>query len=251
MENTKLRYLLLFVLFAGFASCKSDATEDAPAPAPAPQVAPAPLPVALFSQNKKLTERHEPVTFINHSQHATRYEWDFGRGITSTMASPSINFYDPGVYNVQLKAYNADNMVSVAHGTVTVGQKYITRVVIERLDPISAYNYPWDPQDGPDLYIRMAPSDTPNWIYSPVRYNVTAADLPVSWDFSPSVVVAPSSTWTFELYDEDLPFAGDNIMGPRIQTHSSTYTTKTDSGTKGYFSYEQREAKMKVYFEIK
>jgi PKD repeat protein len=241
MKKIKLIYILLIAIFAGFTSCKNDDVN----------VDPAPLATAQFTQNVQITERYEVVRFTNTSVNATRYEWDFGKGITSTIENPEINFYDPGTYTVQLKAYNSSNKPSVAYGTVKVGRKHITKIEIERLDSISGYGYPWDPQDGPDLYVRIAPSDTPNWIYSPVHYNVSKAAFPVSWEFSPNVVIGPAETWTFQLYDEDLPFPAESIMGPRIQTHSSTYTTKTDSGTKGYFVYEQREARMKIYFDVK
>lgn len=244
MKNLNLIYILLLAIFAGFTSCKNDDVDIDPAP-------PAPPAIAQFTQNVQITERYEVVRFTNTSVNATRYEWDFGNGITSTQENPEINFYDPGTFTVQLKAYNSSNIPAVAYGTVKVGRKHITKIVIERLDSISGYGYPWDPQDGPDLFVRIAPSDTPNWIYSPVYHNVAAGAFPISWEFSPNVVVEPAATWTFELYDEDLPYPAEYIMGPRIQTHSATYTTKTDSGTKGYFSYEQREAKMKIYFDVK
>jgi hypothetical protein len=99
--------------------------------------------------------------------------------------------------------------------------------------------------------VRIAPSNSPNWIYSPVQYNVSAGAFPVSWKFSPNVIIGPTETWTFELYDEDLPHPAEYIMGPVIQTHSASYVTKTDSGTKGYIFYEQREASMKIYFDVK
>ncbi len=243
MKNIKLIYLLL-VVFAGFSSCNPD--DDT--------VEPEPLATAQFTQDKQITEAYEMISFTNTSVNATRYEWDFGKGITSTQESPQITFYDHGTYTVKLTAYNSANKPSVAYGTFIVGRKYITKIVVERIDTVSQGGYPWDPQDGPDLYLRIAPSDSPNWIYSPVQYNVDKGAFPVSWDFSPSVLINPTATWTFEVYDEDLPYPREfsqYVMGARIQTHSATYVTKTDAGTKGYISYEEIDGKMKIYFEVK
>jgi PKD repeat protein len=239
MKKTKLIYILFIAIFNGLIGCEND------------DVDPSKQTTAQFTQNVQITERYEPVRFTNNSINATHYEWDFGNGITSTIKDPVINFNDPGTYTVKLKAYNSSKKTSVAYGTVKVGRKHITKIEIERLDSVSHAGKTWDPKDGPDLYVRIAPSDTPNWIYSPVHQNVLASEFPISWEFYPNVVIDPAETWTFELNDEDLPFPAEYIMGPRIQTSSSTYKTKTDSGAKGYFIYEQREARMKIYFDVK
>lgn len=244
MKNIKLTYLLLLAIFVGFSSCKNDDEE----------VNPEPLPIAQFVQNKQITEAYEMVSFVNTSENATHYEWDFGKGITSTQESPQITFYDPGTYTVKLTAYNSANKASVASGTLVVGRKYITKITLERIDSVSQGGYPWDPQDGPDLYMRIGSANNSNWVYTPVKYNVSKSDFPVSWDFSPSVLVGATETWWFLVYDEDLPYPREfsqDVLGALIQTHSPSYVTKTDGGTKGYISYNEINGKMKVYFDVK
>ncbi|MBK8556266.1 MAG: PKD domain-containing protein [Lewinellaceae bacterium] len=47
------------------------------------------------------------IDFVNTSQNATRFEWDFGDGTAlDTMTSPSHQFQTAGTFTVQLKAYN-------------------------------------------------------------------------------------------------------------------------------------------------
>ncbi|MBL4707216.1 MAG: PKD domain-containing protein, partial [Flavobacteriales bacterium] len=46
------------------------------------------------------------VNFNNTSQFATKYKWDFGNGMTSTISTPSIVYYTPGQYTITLIAIN-------------------------------------------------------------------------------------------------------------------------------------------------
>lgn len=53
------------------------------------------------------------VAFTNTSTNAVRYEWSFGDGTSSTVASPSHTYLRPGVYNVRLTAVAANNCSNV------------------------------------------------------------------------------------------------------------------------------------------
>lgn len=235
MKNSTLLNILLFLVITVVCSCQSDENE------------PAPMVKAGFTQNLEITERYEVIRFTNTSLNAERYHWDFGNGITSTKKNPEINFYDPGTYKVRLIAYDKFNGASFAYDTVKVGRKHITKIEVERLDPISHAGYTWDPQDGPDLYMRIAPKNSPDWIYSPVHYNATT--FPVSWEYTPNVVMAEAEHWVFELYDEDLPFPAQEIAG--LVLHTSSNTTKNTAGDKGYIVHEQREARFVIHFDVK
>jgi PKD repeat protein len=48
-----------------------------------------------------------PVTFTNDTKFATEYTWQFGDGFTSTLASPSHTYSQPGTYTVKLIATGA------------------------------------------------------------------------------------------------------------------------------------------------
>ena len=61
-----------------------------------------PLPVAAFSPNLELFD----VSFNNHSQNATSYEWNFGDGIFSSEFEPSHTFTVGGTSPMWLVAFN-------------------------------------------------------------------------------------------------------------------------------------------------
>ncbi len=61
---------------------------------------PAPIPSFTYSAN------NQTVSFVNTSQNATSYFWDFGNGIISTEPNPTAEFALTGSYLVQLIATN-------------------------------------------------------------------------------------------------------------------------------------------------
>jgi PKD repeat protein len=48
---------------------------------------------------------NEPVYFVNCSQYAYSYEWDFGDGFSSNQRNPIHTFSEPGNYQVRMTAY--------------------------------------------------------------------------------------------------------------------------------------------------
>ncbi len=59
------------------------------------------------------------VVFINISEEATKFEWDFGDGTTSTLNNP-IKTYEAGTYTVTLTASNSAGASSTVEDDVTV-----------------------------------------------------------------------------------------------------------------------------------
>lgn len=60
------------------------------------------------------------VNFINNSSGGTFYSWDFGDGVTSTLASPSHTYSDTGVYYAILIANPGWPCADTAYSTVNV-----------------------------------------------------------------------------------------------------------------------------------
>lgn len=76
----------------------------------------------------------ETVRFLNLSQNAEYVEWDMGDGGTSTSPNLDYFYYDPGRYNVTLRAFGKGNDVSVASFAIDVygsDLKIIVKEVIE------------------------------------------------------------------------------------------------------------------------
>ncbi len=79
-------------------------------------------PAASFSVNN-VCEDDQAAVFINNSSNATNYNWEFGDGTPqSNSNSPTHIYTNPGVYTVQLVAYNA-NCNDTAYQNITVYPK--------------------------------------------------------------------------------------------------------------------------------
>lgn len=66
----------------------------------------APLAACFEVDMEKSGEVFHLFTFTNCSENADRYEWDFGDGISSSIASPSHQYSGFGDFKVRLTAYN-------------------------------------------------------------------------------------------------------------------------------------------------
>ncbi|WP_185731466.1 PKD domain-containing protein [Larkinella rosea] len=64
-----------------------------------------PKPIANFSI-EAVTGKAGSFKLTNKSQHADRYQWNFGDGQTSTEENPTVQYRTNGIYNVQLTAKN-------------------------------------------------------------------------------------------------------------------------------------------------
>lgn len=73
--------------------------------APATMTVTALMPEAAFSFDAPVIRTHA-VTFTNLSQNATAYRWDFGDGVTTTVASPSHVYLAAGIVTATLTAGN-------------------------------------------------------------------------------------------------------------------------------------------------
>lgn len=79
-----------------------------------------PLPTAAFTvQNDNCTAACE-IVFVNQSQNAQSYQWDFGDGGTSTDAAPKHIYGKPGTFTAKLTVTGAQGKTSVATQTVTI-----------------------------------------------------------------------------------------------------------------------------------
>lgn len=70
----------------------------------------APKPIANFYVDNAGCSADCWVYFYDQSKNAVAWEWDFGNGIFSNNQNDSITYGNPGLYNVTLKVYNADNV---------------------------------------------------------------------------------------------------------------------------------------------
>lgn len=61
---------------------------------------------ADFTTEKTTYSVDEKIFFENLSEHADEFSWDFDDGYKSSLRNPEHSFAKPGVYTVELKAFN-------------------------------------------------------------------------------------------------------------------------------------------------
>lgn len=109
---------------AGFGGCTNISTQT---------IVIADKPTASFSSTSLLTRCEAPLTvaFTNTSTGATRYEWDFGDGATSTETNPVHTYTTRGNFTVKLIAVNASGFCSdtiIKAGFVRINPPNITGI---------------------------------------------------------------------------------------------------------------------------
>lgn len=66
-------------------------------------------PIAYFEIDDDYENQQGQINFVNKSNDAVVYNWDFGDGQTSSEESPVITYYDDGLYTITLVVANEDN----------------------------------------------------------------------------------------------------------------------------------------------
>lgn len=79
--------------------------------------------VADINASKQFVSTGEQVDFSAVASNANHFEWDFGDGtMISGIAHPSLAYYEPGVYQVNLRASNSVGCLDYAQIAITVSQ---------------------------------------------------------------------------------------------------------------------------------
>lgn len=87
-------------------------------------------PITNFQAADKV-EAPTPVAFVNETQKAETYTWDFGDGNTSTEASPTHRYFNSGTYTVRLVATDANGKQAAKEKKVVVAAPKKCLVLIE------------------------------------------------------------------------------------------------------------------------
>lgn len=244
----KKKYLLYFfsaLLIAGFNSCQ-EKESDTPEPEPVP------TPTAAFTQNRNFIEMGETVSFTNTSSGATRYEWDFGNGETSTNQNPTIKFTYPGNFKIRLISYNQKDEADTATALVKVGQfRALTKIEILKLNFQNPSGAPWDPDgSGPDVVIFFKPGQYTT-LLAGIFENLTPASLPITWTPSGSgSTPVENMNWYIRLEDMDHGAIMDDerMYDWNINPYQVSVKSYTDS--KGYFTLEDAQKQIKIVFHF-
>ncbi|RZL44133.1 MAG: T9SS type B sorting domain-containing protein, partial [Pedobacter sp.] len=83
------------------------------------------MPVAAFYTDPKDSASAEKIIwFINQSQNATKYTWNFGNGKGSNLSNPAYIYTDTGKYFITLVAQNTNGCADTAFGNIYIGEKF-------------------------------------------------------------------------------------------------------------------------------
>jgi gliding motility-associated-like protein len=161
-------------------------------------------PIADFSTNEYATSIYDPTfQFINQSEFANSYLWQFENGIVSTLVNPLITYpEEPGAYSVQLVAYNAAGCSDTITKIVTV------------LDELVFYVPNSFTPNGDEFNNSFVPVFTSG--FDPFEFNLTifnrwgeiifeSKDAEEGWDGTYNNKIVPDGiyTWTIRLKDNE------------------------------------------------
>lgn len=161
-------------------------------------------PIADFSTNEYATSIYDPTfQFINQSEFANSYLWQFENGIVSTLLNPLITYQgEPGSYAVQLVAYNAAGCSDTITKIVTV------------LDELVFYVPNSFTPNGDEFNNSFVPVFTSG--FDPFEFNLTifnrwgeiifeSKDAEEGWDGTYNNKIVPDGiyTWTIRLKDNE------------------------------------------------
>jgi hypothetical protein len=137
----------------------------------------------------------EPVVFVNCSEGADSYFWQFGDGTTSTEVSPAHIFAQVGTYDVRLTASLGDAQ-EIFIRRIRVDYPRFRKVRVLEMPVMDPSGNPWD-HDGNGLNILVSitrSGDNVTYV-SPVAYNLS---LPYEFVVQGDLDIN-ASWWTFEL----------------------------------------------------
>ena len=177
-------------------------------------VAPVPDPVASFSYSGS-TVTPAQITFINQSENADRFYWDFGDGRTSIQTNPVITFQTAGTFTTMLIASSsATSKADTATGslTLTPGSVFLQSVTIIDIPWLDGAGGPWDNNGtGPDLQLFVSQSGNA-LLESGEMANVTENSFPIRLNVLPEYLLTDwSNAYRFDLYDNDPPFSPEHM----------------------------------------
>ncbi|MFK7814140.1 MAG: PKD domain-containing protein [Maribacter sp.] len=104
LKNIKLLSMCLLVV--SFLGCEDDDEGN--------------LPEVIAGFTFTLNEETATVTFINISEEANAFEWDFGDGETSTLINPIKTYSESGTYTVSLESSNVAGASEVFEDEITI-----------------------------------------------------------------------------------------------------------------------------------
>ncbi|MBC8464562.1 MAG: PKD domain-containing protein, partial [Bacteroidetes bacterium] len=195
-------------------------------------------PPAHFSFTGANDPAPRKITFTKSSGTVIAWNWDFGDGSTSVLASPSHIYTSGGSYSATLTAYGEENTQDIISKTVAIGNKptmlKITSLKIWSIPFVNDNGVSWDLLDGPDVYFKIYKGSS-ELMSSTYYSDVTSGDLPLNWtNVFPLYLTSLYSQHTISVYDYEIIGGADDFIGGYSFAPSNSMPT---NGVSSYPSY--------------
>ncbi len=173
---------------------------------------------------------NETVSFVDCSQYAEEYEWNFGDGTTSNQRSPVHVYTMPGTYQVSLTAYGYNTMETFTDAVTVLDEVFTTD-----LDILIMYEGTEDPVSSCDVQLY---DDFDNWtnLEFPVSDIMTTGSdgIVVFYDLDPITYFIDAykqvteTSYYMNVDGETLPLVeGDlNVYNVYVQYYTETKSTR-------------------------
>ncbi|NBC83581.1 MAG: PKD domain-containing protein [Bacteroidetes bacterium] len=159
-------------------------------------------PYADFYADAYVVGVNDRVNFTNVSSNADYYEWDFGDGTYSNRYKVSHSYAEPGIYRVELRAYDNDD-ISIANATIEV----VNTMEFEASTTITdiGYNIQFtNYSEGADYYIWDFGDGTTSQSYDAVHAYASYNDFVVTLTGYDNGQVIGQASLTVSTYPTDL-----------------------------------------------
>ncbi len=153
----KPRNYLIFCMLCLFLAAGCDEKQETELPEP---------PVADFAVGKEIFEDGEPILFVNLSENAESYLWEFGGSAVSTKENP---VFTPDIQGNALSyKFRAKLTVTGEDGSTDTKEKYLIasrrmfrRIVIKDMDETLMESLPEHPEKSTEIIWLMGPAADP------------------------------------------------------------------------------------------
>lgn len=184
-------------------------------------------PTACATADKTKIIQGESVSFTSCSTDGVKYSWDFGDGSAAYEGESASHQYDStGTYLVQLKAFSKKNKLSDKYSLIiTVNPKpvvvvpppvivvpkdrYLKKIVLRGFAATNTSGGTWDAilNTDPDIILKLKLASGGFEIATAEQANITAAALPLTFNYEPNNFKISNEDWILEILDNDLTSA--------------------------------------------
>jgi hypothetical protein len=188
-------------------------------------------PEACIVSDKNDITLGETITFSDCSKNAEKKMWDFGDGTTAEGDGKSHTYQNAGTYLVTLKVFSKkDKFLNNASQLITVNPipveppapppappktRFLNGITLTGFPLSKPDGGTWDnaiplldPTTDPDVRIRISIANS-NFVFTTsTQNNMTIANLPFEWDYSPTPFKLTNANWTIKMIDYDAGLAG-------------------------------------------